>query len=86
MDTGMNTEFKMKLSLKDDKAVHSQSLPMPIHLKEDLIVELALMHKDGIITTLIFSQVRKSHICTEEAQRKISFPCGSPENQQSDCG
>ena len=29
---------------------------MPIHLKEDLIVELALMHKYGIITGLPFSK------------------------------
>ena len=39
MDIGMNTEFKVKLTPKDDKAVYSQNLPMPIHLKEDLIVE-----------------------------------------------
>ena len=45
MDIGMNTEFKVKLTPKGDKAAYSQSLPMPIHLKEDLIVELALMHK-----------------------------------------
>ena len=56
MDIGMNTEFRVKLTPKDDKAVYSQSLPMPIHLKEDLIVELALMHKYGIITVLPFSK------------------------------
>ena len=56
MDIGMNTEFKVKLTPKDDKAVYSQSLPMPIHLKEDLIFELALMHKYGIITVLPFSK------------------------------
>ena len=56
MDNGMNTEFKVKLTPKDDKAVYSQSLLMPIHLKEDLIVELALMHKYGIITVLPFSK------------------------------
>ena len=56
MDIGMDTEFKVKLTPKDDKAVYSQSLPMPIHLKEDLIVELALMHKYGIITVLLFSK------------------------------
>ena len=50
MDIGMNTEFKVRLTPKDDKAVYSQNLPMPIQLKEDLIVELALMHKYGIIT------------------------------------
>ena len=56
MDIGMNTEFKVRLTTKDDKAVYSQSLPVPIHLKEDLIVELALMHKYGIITVLPFSK------------------------------
>ena len=56
MDIGMNTEFKVKLSPKDDKVVSSQSLPMMIHLKETLIVELALMHKIGIITVLPFSK------------------------------
>ena len=45
MDIGMNTESKGKLTPKDDRAVYNHSLPMPIHLREDLIVELALMHK-----------------------------------------
>ena len=56
MDIGMNTEFKVKLTPKDDKAVYSQGLPIPIHLKEDLIVQLALMHKYEIITALPFSK------------------------------
>ena len=56
MDIGMNTEFKVKLTPKDDKAVYSQSLRMPIHPKEDLIVELALMHKYCIVTVLPFSK------------------------------
>ena len=56
MDIGMNTEFKVKLTPKDDKAVYGQSLPMPIHLKEDVIGELAIMHKYGIIAVLPFSK------------------------------
>ena len=52
MDIGMNKEFKVKLTPKDNKAVYSQSLPMPIHLKVDLNADLALMHKYGIITVL----------------------------------
>ena len=56
MDMGMNPEFKVKLTLKDDEAFYSQSLPMPIHLKEDLIVELVLMHKFETITVLHFSK------------------------------
>ena len=54
MVIGMNTEFKVRLLPKDDKAVYSQSLLLPIYLKEDLIVELALMHKYWIITVLPF--------------------------------
>ena len=34
MDIGMNTDFKVRLTPKDDKAVYNQSLPMPIHLKD----------------------------------------------------
>ena len=56
MVIGMNTEFKVKPPPKNNEAVYSQSLPMPIHLKEDLINELALMHKYGIITILPFSK------------------------------
>ena len=56
MDIRMNTEFKMKLTPKDGKAVYSQSLPMPIRQKEDIFVELALMHKYGIIRVLPFSK------------------------------
>ena len=66
MDIGMNKEFKVKLTPQDDKAVFSQNLPMPIHLKEDLIVELALMHKYRIITVLPFSKYASPNF----AQRK----------------
>ena len=38
MDIGMNTEFKVRLTPKNDKAVYSQSLPMPIHLQKNLII------------------------------------------------
>ena len=55
MDILMNTEFKVKLTTNDDNAVYSQILPMSIHLKEDLNVEIALMHRNGIITVLPFS-------------------------------
>ena len=52
----MNEEFMVKLTPKDDSPAYSQSLPAPIHLKEDILVELALLHKYGIITTLPFSK------------------------------
>ena len=55
-DIGMNEEFKVKLTPEDDSADYSQSLPAPINLKEDFLVELAMLHKYGIITTLPFSK------------------------------
>ena len=55
MDIRMNTEFKIKLTPKDDKVAYIQNLTVPIHLKGDLFAELALMHKNGIITVLPFS-------------------------------
>ena len=56
MDIVINTEFKVKLTPKDVRALYSQSLPRLIQLEEDLIVELALMHKNGIIKVLPFSK------------------------------
>ena len=56
LDIGMNNQFKVCLTPKNDKPVYTQSLPVPINLKDDLTVELALMHKYGIITTLPFSK------------------------------
>ena len=41
-DIGMNEEFTVKLTPKDDSPAYSQSLPTPVNLKEDILVELAL--------------------------------------------
>ena len=71
MDIGMNTEFKVRLTPKDDKAVYSQSLLMPIHLKEDLFVELALMHKYGIITVLPFPKYASPRFAQRKSNRKL---------------
>ena len=65
MDIGMNKEFKVKLTPKDDKAVYSRNLPMPIHLKEDVFVELALMHKYGTITVYFSPSVRAPYLHKE---------------------
>ena len=67
----MNTEFKVKLILKDVKSVYSQSPPMPIHLKEDLIVELALMNKYGIITVLPISKYASPIFAQRKPNRNL---------------
>ena len=56
LDIGINNNFKVKLTPKTEAPVYTQSLPVPINLKEDLTVELALMHRYGMITTLPFSK------------------------------
>ena len=44
-DIGINTEFKVQLTPLDNRPACSQSLPAPINLKDDILVELALLHK-----------------------------------------
>ena len=56
MDFGINRDFKVKLTTKDDRAVYNRNLPMPFHLKEDLIFEFTHLHNYGIITVLPFSK------------------------------
>ena len=56
LDIGINNNFKVKLTPKDKRPVYTQISPVSINLKEDLIVELALMHRYGMITTLPFSK------------------------------
>ena len=53
-DIGIITEFKVQLTPLDNRP--ACSLPAPINLKDDILVELALLHKYGIITTLPFSK------------------------------
>ena len=56
LDIGINTDFKIKLTPKHDDPVYAQSQPTPTNLKDDLLVELALMQEYSIITTLPYSK------------------------------
>ena len=69
----MNTEFKVKLTPKDDRAVYSQNLPMSIHPKKDLFVELAHLHKYGIITVLPFSEYASPIFAQRKPNGKLRF-------------
>ena len=86
MDIGMNRYFKVKLTPNDDKAVSSQSLPMSIHLKEDLIVELALMHNYGIITVLPFSKYASPIFAQRKSNGKLRLLVGLTKKKQTDSG
>ena len=69
----MNTEFNVKLTRQDDKAVYSHSPPMPIHLKKDLIVELALINKYGGFTKLHFSKHASPIFAQRKSNSKLRF-------------
>ena len=56
MDVGINEEFKIKLTPEHDKPVYAPSPPTPIHMREELLVELALMQYYDILTTLPYSK------------------------------
>ena len=71
MDVGTNREIKLKLTPKNDKAVYRQSLLIPIHMREVLIVELALMHKNGFITVLLFSKYANPIFLQRKPNRKL---------------
>ena len=49
-DIGINTEFKVQLTPLDNMPAYSHSLPAPSKLKDDILVELAFLHKYAIIT------------------------------------
>ena len=56
LDIGVNHEFKVKLTPENDKPMYTQGPPTPIHLKEEILVELALLQYWGVITTLTYSK------------------------------
>ena len=55
-DIAINTELKVHFTRLDNRFGYSQSLLALINLKGDILGELALLHKYGIITILTFSK------------------------------
>ena len=70
-DICMNEDFKVKLTPKDDSPANSQSLPTPINLKEDILVELAMLHPYGIITMLPFSKYASPIFAQKKTNGKL---------------
>ena len=55
-DVGFNTELKIRLTPEHELPVYVQSPQTPIHLRDELLVELDLMHYYNLITTLSHSK------------------------------
>ena len=51
-DVDYNTELKVKLTPEHQLPLYFQGPPTPVHFRDELLVELALMHYYGLITTL----------------------------------
>ena len=55
-DVGYNSDLKIKLIPEHQRPLYTQGPPTPIQLRNELTVELALMHYFGLITTLSHSK------------------------------
>ena len=55
-DVGYNFDLKIKLTPEHQRPLYTQGPPTPIQLRNELTVELALMHYFGLITTLSHSK------------------------------
>ena len=82
-DIGINTEFKVQLTLLDNRPAYSQRLPAAINLKDDILVELALLHKYGIITTLPFSKYASPIFAQRKPNGKLRLRLTSEKSKHS---
>ena len=55
-DVGYNTELRIKLTPEHPLPVYLQGPPAPIHLRDEILVELALLQYFNNITTLSHSK------------------------------
>ena len=72
LDIGMNTDFKVKLTPQHDEPVYPQSRPTPTNLKDDLLVEIALM-QEYIITPLPYSKYSSPIFAQRKPNGKLRF-------------
>ena len=54
LDIGANHDFKVKLTPENNDPMYTQGPPTPIHLRDEVLVELALLQYWGVITTLTY--------------------------------
>ena len=70
-DVRINREFKVQLTPLDNRPAYSQSHPAPISLKDEILVELALLHQYGIITTPPFSKYASPILAQKKPDGKL---------------
>ena len=70
-DVGYNVDHKIKLTPEKSIPIYAQGPPTPIHLRDKLKVELALMHYYGLITTLAQSKYSSPLFAQRKSSGKI---------------
>ena len=70
-DIGIKAEFNVQLTPLDNRPAYIQSLPAPIDLKGDILVEPALLHKYGIVTILPFINYASPIIAQRKPNGKL---------------
>ena len=70
-DIGIDSELEVQLTPSDNRPAYSQSLPAPINFKDDILVELALLYKYGIIITLPFSKYASPILAQRKPNGKL---------------
>ena len=57
-DVGYNTELKIKLTPEHPLPVYVQNPPAPIHLRDEILVQLAILQYFNVMTTLSHIQIQ----------------------------
>ena len=70
-DVGYSTELKVKLTPEHDLPVYVQNPTTPIHLRVEILVELALMQYYGIVTLLSNSKYSSPIFAQRESSGKL---------------
>ena len=70
-DVSYNTIMKIKLTPEHSNPVCMQSSPTPSHLRNEMIIELALLQNYGIITTLTISKYSSPIFAQRKASGKL---------------
>ena len=72
-DVGCNTNFKYKLTPEHSLSVYVQGPPAPIHLRDEILIEVALLQKFNIITTLSHSNYNSPIIVHHKWSGKLKI-------------
>ena len=72
-DVGYNTELKVKLPPAHDLPVYVPSPPTLIFLRDKILIELALMQKNGMVTFFVDSKCFNPIIAQRKPSSRLKF-------------